>query len=391
MVGTPIYPMESFMKITQAVLRTDFGNPINYNASAIHRPNLVFVFGSTNALREGADAISRAYPDAVRLGCSTAGEISTHGVDDDTLVVTALLLEKTKVIQSSTVLSDMADSHAAGQRLAKGLPLDGLRAVMVFGQGVKINGSGLLLGMIEVLGTSIPVTGGLAGDGGAFAETWVLDNCGISSDRLTCIGLYGDSLMFSHGSFGGWVPFGPARKVTRCETNVLFELDGEPALQVYKRYLGDHAKDLPASGLLFPFAMLGSDHSELGLTRTILGVDEATGSLTLAGDIDPDGYLKLMHSSTDSLVDGAETAAQIAHEMQIHQAPGLALLVSCVGRKLVMGGRVDEEVEAVGDVFGQYATLAGFYSYGEISPVSHEVACKLHNQTMTITYIAEAL
>lgn len=171
---------------------------------------------------------------------------------------------------------------------------------------------------------------------------------------------------------------------------MLYELDGESALAVYKRYLGEHAQGLPASGLLFPFSMLGNDHTEVGLIRTILGVDEAHGSLTLAGDIDPDGYLRLMHSSTDALVEGAEAAAEAAKAMQTHGGDGLALLVSCVGRKLVMGGRVDEEVEAVGEVFGQGATLAGFYAYGEISPFSPAVACKLHNQTMTITYMSEA-
>ena len=220
-------------------------------------------------------------------------------------------------------------------------------------------------------------------------RTWVLDEKGLSNARISCIGLYGSALQFVHGSFGGWSPFGPARKVTRCDNNVLLELDGEPALAVYKRYLGDHAQGLPASGLLFPFAMLGNDHHEIGLIRTILGVDEAAGSLTLAGNIDPDGYLRLMHASTDALVDGAEAAAQAARAMLGRSGDGLALLVSCVGRKLVMGGRVEEEVEAVAHVFGQGATLAGFYAYGEISPFSPAVACRLHNQTMTVTYISE--
>jgi hypothetical protein len=300
-----------------------------------------------------------------------------------------LKFDKTTVKQVSTELGGMDDSRAAGVRLAKGLALEGLRAILIFGQGVQINGSAVLAGLTEVVGDQVPITGGLAGDGGAFTQTWVLDSLGVSSSRLTCIGLYGEGLIFSHGSFGGWSPFGPARKVTRCHNNVLLELDGEPALEVYKRYLGEHAKGLPASGLLFPFAMLGKDHNEIGLIRTILGVDEAAGSLTLAGDIDPDGSLKLMHASTDALVDGAEAAAQAARDMQGDPGAGLALLVSCVGRKLVMGGRVDEEVEAVADVFGTGATLAGFYSYGEISPFSRSVACKLHNQTMTITYLSE--
>ena len=184
-------------------------------------------------------------------------------------------------------------------------------------------------------------------------------------------------------------PFGPARKVTRSAGNLLHELDGEPALDVYKRYLGVHASGLPASGLLFPFAMLGSDHRETGLIRSILGVDEREGSLTLAGEIDPHGYLKLMHASTDALVGGAEAAAEAVQASIPAQAQGLALLVSCVGRKLVMGGRVEEEVEAVGSVLGPQALLAGFYSYGEIGPLAASGACRLHNQTMTVTWIGE--
>jgi hypothetical protein len=377
------------MKVSQVVIRNLAPAAADFAALTAINPGLVLAFGSVDAIKGGAAALAQAFPDAHRVGCSTAGEISQDGVNDGTLVVTALQFDATQVEQFSTVLAGMEDSFAAGQRLALGLHHEGLRAILIFGQGVAINGSAVLSGMTEILGKDVPITGGLAGDGGAFQQTWILDDAGASSDRLVCIGLYGDKLEFSHGSFGGWSPFGPARKVTRCENNVLYELDGESALAVYKKYLGEHAKGLPGSGLLFPFAMLGSDHNEVGLIRTILAVDEATGSLTLAGEIDPDGYLKLMHANTDALVDGAEAAAQAALKMQSNPGKGLALLVSCVGRKLVMGGRVDEEVEAVGEVFGSGATLAGFYSYGEISPFTRAVECKLHNQTMTITYLSE--
>ena len=377
------------MKVSQVVIRSTTPVASDFAALSALKPALVLAFGAVDVLQGASSALAQAFAGAHRLGCSTAGEISQQGVDDGTLVVTALQFDSIEIQQVSTVLANMEDSFEAGKRLVSALPKDGLRAILIFGQGVAINGSAVLSGMTEVIGVDVPITGGLAGDGGAFAKTWVLDDGGVSSDRLACVGLYGDKLEFSHGSFGGWSPFGPARKVTRCENNVLLELDGESALQVYKKYLGEHAKGLPASGLLFPFAMLGSDHNEVGLIRTILAVDEAAGSLTLAGEIDPNGYLRLMHASTDALVDGAEAAAQAALKMQANPGQGLALLVSCVGRKLVMGGRVDEEVEAVGDVFGSGATLTGFYSYGEISPFTRAVECKLHNQTMTITYLSE--
>jgi hypothetical protein len=381
---------ESPMRISQVVLNTLATRKTDFDALSALKPDWVIAFGSVDMLQASSAVLAEAFPHATRSGCSTAGEISDAGVSDHSLVVTAVSFNNASTQQVSTPLESMDDSYAAGCRLGHSLKAEGLRAVVLFGQGVQINGSALIAGVTSVVGMQIPVTGGLAGDGGAFVKTCVLDQDGVSSNRLACIGLYGESLVLSHGSLGGWSPFGPARRVTRCENNILYELDGQPALEVYKKYLGEHAKDLPASGLLFPFAMLGEDHSELGLTRTILGVDEASGSLTLAGDIVQDGYLKLMHSNTDALVDAAETAAHASLEGQNKSAVGLALLVSCVGRKLVMGGRVDEEVEVVGDAFGEKTTIAGFYSYGEISPYSRETACKLLNQTMTISYVSEA-
>jgi hypothetical protein len=379
------------MRISQLTLSKIGPITADFSELMALKPQWVIALGSAEALQAGAGALATAFPEASRMGCSTAGEISGAGVTDGTLVVTAMAFDKVHIKQASTVLSGMDDSFDAGRRLALELPLEGLRAIVILGQGVKINGSAVLSGLVDVVGPQIPITGGLAGDGGAFVETWVLDNQGVSNDRIVCMGLYGQDLVFSHGSFGGWSPFGPARQVTRCDNNVLYELDGEPALDVYKRYLGEHAKDLPVSGLLFPFAMLGKDHNELGIIRTILGIDEENGSLTLAGDIVPDGYLKLMHASTDALVSGAETAAHASRGNTYPDQAGLALLVSCVGRKLVMGGRVDEEVEVVADLYGSNTTFAGFYSYGEISPHAGLMSCKLHNQTMTISYISETL
>ncbi len=379
------------MEVRQVVLEKGVPATGDLDELVAMAPQWVLVFASVPCLENGAlvPALEAAFPRAHRVGCSTAGEISCDGVGDGSAVVTAIRFDNPAFRVAEAELEGMEDSATAGQRLAAQLAGAGLNHVLVFGQGVNINGSALIAGMRQALGPEVTVSGGLAGDDGAFRRTLTLSNSGVSDRRIVAVGFYGATLRLSHGSFGGWQPFGPARQVTRSAGNILFELDGEPALEVYKRYLGAYAKDLPASGLLFPFAMLGADHNATGLIRTILGVDEAAGSLVLAGDIEQGGYLRLMHASTDALVDGAQAAAEAARQVQASASDSLSLLVSCVGRKLVMGARVDEEVEAVGDVLGTRSTLCGFYSYGEISPFVDSTDCRLHNQTMTITSLVE--
>ncbi len=362
-------------------------------------PHLLFVFGSVNHMTDAAlpSLLREHFPRAQHVGCTTAGEIAGSSVFDDSVVITAVRFRQPDFHVASVDINGMEDSAGAGQRLGEKLAKaqsgahasKGLHSILVLGQGVNINGSALIEGITQSVGTGVTLTGGLAGDGGKFAHTWTLSNGVVSDLHVVGVGFYGPAITLSHGSFGGWQPFGATRLVTRAKANILYELDGVPALGIYKRYLGEYARDLPASGLLFPFAMLGKDHSETGLIRTILGVDEKTGSMTLAGDILEGGYLRLMSASTDALIDGAEAAAKAAHKMQQSKTQGLALLVSCVGRKLVMGGRVDEEIEAVAQVFGEYTVLTGFYSNGEISPYVSSLECKLHNQTMTITCIGD--
>nr|WP_315485724.1 FIST N-terminal domain-containing protein [uncultured Undibacterium sp.] len=380
------------MEIVQLVLK-DLNADIDKLADlASFNPQLVLVFGYTEHFANPilAASLEKYFPDAQRVGCSTAGEIVGSGVLSHTTVVSAIRFNSTTFKVATAAIEGMENSFNAGKLLAEQLQNGDPQAVIVFGQGVDINGSAMIEGMVDRLGKTLPITGGLAGDDGAFNKTYTLSNAGVSTSSIVGISFSGEKLVFSHGSFGGWKPFGPTRKVTRCVDNILYELDGEPALAVYKRYLGEYAKDLPGSGLLFPFEMLSDARESLGQIRTILGINEDDGSLILAGVINPEGYLRLMHAHTNDLVDGAEIAANATVD-SVTQTDGqaLGLLVSCVGRKLVMGGRVDEEVEAVQDILGEHTVVCGFYSNGEICPGYQLKACSLHNQTMTITYLAE--
>lgn len=354
---------------------------------------LVLFFGSTDILAESDpyEKLKEKYPNATLVGCTTAGEIIGDEVYDDSIVATAIEFEKTQFQAVSLLMEENMESYSAGKKLSKQLEKEGLKFVFIISDGQKVNGTDLVNGMRSVLGDEVILTGGLAGDGGRFEKTLVSCNTAPEEDRVAIIGFYGDAIQVGHGSMGGWDPFGPSRKITKSSSNVLYELDGKPALQLYKEYLGEKAEELPGSALLFPLMIKPEDQNESGLVRTILSVDEETQSMTFAGDV-PEAYeAQLMMANFDHLVDGASQAAEYARfeSFQDTDDPSLAILISCVGRKMVLGQRIGDEVESVKDIMGENTRQIGFYSYGEISPHVEVGHCQLHNQTMTITLIKE--
>jgi hypothetical protein len=319
---------------------------------------------------------------------STSGEILEDLVYDDSLAVTAVDFEKTEIKVTSMNINDAKDSFDAGVQLADKLSGEGLGHVFLLSDGLHVNGSEIVKGINSALAQDVPCTGGLAGDAANFEKTLVGLNGVPSENQIVAVGFYGDSLEVGYGSVGGWDNFGAERLVTRSEGNVLYELDGQSALDLYKMYLGDKAAELPGSALLFPLGLKFDEDSDT-IVRTVLAVDEEKNSMTFAGDIPEGCYVRLMKANFDKLIEGANLAAEHTTQKGGQSSDKLALLISCVGRKLILGQRIDEEVEAVMEVLGEGSTITGFYSYGEISPVVESARCELHNQTMTITTFAE--
>ncbi len=351
---------------------------------------LLLAFGARELMADPSFStkLRKLFPDTIICGCSSAGEILGECVSDGTVAITVVAFEKTRIRSAEQRISHPSDSNQAGVALAQNLIAPNLVHVFVLSEGLSIDGSALLNGISSVLPKGVAITGGLAADGNAFKETFVLSDKESGSRLITAIGFYSDSLAVGYGSLGGWDSFGPERVVTRAEKNVLYELDGQSALTLYKRYLGAYADQLPASGLLFPLALRVPDQRE-PLVRTILAVDEANQSITFAGDIPTNSMVRLMKANVERLVDGATDAAGIARVSLGDMQPELAILISCVGRKLVLKQRVEDEVESAARVLGREAVLTGFYSYGEIAPFVRDAKCQLHNQTMTITAFRE--
>jgi len=378
------------MKIEQRVWNEQQGWSLQDGSDIKNKVQLVIVFAAAQILKEKVflKELKDMYPQAHLFGCSTAGEISGTSVFDDSLVATAIRFEKTRVMGAQIALGDPPDSFEAGKRLAQTLDREDLRHVFVLSDGLSVNGSDLVTGLVGHLPAGVTITGGLAGNGDRFEETYVFWDDLPSRNTLAIAGLYGKHLKVGYGSMGGWDPFGPERLITKSTGNLLYELDGKSALDIYKKYLGEHAGGLPAAGLLFPLS-IRTRTDETGIVRTILGVNEKDKSMTFAGDIPEGSYARFMKANFERLIDGASEAALRSRDGLAGRAPDLAILISCVGRKLVLKQRTEEEVEAVSEALGASPVFTGFYSYGEISPFVTGAPCALHNQTMTITTFAE--
>jgi hypothetical protein len=361
--------------------------------SPLPTASLVLVFGSVKRFGESKlqATLKARYPAAQIIGCSTSGEITAAGVFDDSLQITAILWEKTVQRVTHTKMTGMQNSYETAVGLARQLKADSLKAVLVYSDGLNVNGSELLEGFKSVLG-EIPVMGGMAGDGFNFSKTVQLFNETVSDGLVIAVGLYGNNLIAATGVGRGWKPYGPPRKVTKSEKNVVLELDDKPALPLYKMYIGEHAsKSLPGSGLNFPFAIIEEGRRDIEKIRTVLSIDNANNSLTFAGNVEEGGTVRFCQATHDRLVDGAGDAAHLVADHTSTGQTGLAVCVSCVGRKGVMAAQVADEIKLVHQILGAQTALTGFYSYGEFAPRPDTSDSVLHNQTMTIGYLSENL
>jgi len=351
---------------------------------------LVLVFSAPSLVCNADiyDFVRAKYPQAHIITVSTSGEIYKEFVRDESVCVNALYFEKTQIVVHETEIDAMSESYSKWQELAQSLLGDKLRHVIVFSDGLQVNGSSLIQGMKEILWTSIGLTGWLAGDSADFKETFVAHNRVPNSKKMIIvIGFYGEYFQVGKWSVGGWDSFGQKRLVTKSQDNIVYELDEKPVLDLYKTYLWDQAKDLPSSGLLFPLNIY-EPWSDTSVVRTLLSINEDDKSITFAWNV-PQGYTaQLMKGNFNRIIGWAAQAADTGITWMKHSS--FALLVSCVGRKLVLWQRSEEEIEVIRNIIGNSVAIGWFYSYWEVWPSEHDILdCQLHNQTMTLTLFWE--
>jgi len=354
--------------------------------------DLVLYFGIRDALEDGHlfKALQQRYPAAAIVGCSTGGQILGDDVTDEIATAVALDFDTTSVKLSVQKITDDNTSNDYGRTIGRELAGPDLAGVFLLSDGISVNGSELTAGLVAELGPDVSLSGGMAGDGAAFKRTLVGGNASPAENVIVAVGFYGPKINIQTGSSGGWDVFGPHRSITRSIGNVLYELDGRPALDLYERYLGDEAAGLPGTALLFPLKISDPKRPEHDIVRTILSVDRIAKTMTFAGNVPQGWTAQLMRGRFSELAAGSADAARQACG-GTKKENALALLVSCIGRRLLMGQMVADEIEAATAEIGPDNAILGFYSYGEIAPHKISHIAELHNQTMTITMISESI
>lgn len=350
---------------------------------------LVFAFGEREIL-ERVDYYSilrLQYPRADIVICSSSGQICNDTIDDTHLVATAIEFEKTAFkIATYNLLHEQSLAQLSSQ-LKRDIIRNDLNSLMVLSEGTYVNGTELIDELTKAIGLQVPIFGGIAGDALNFRKTILGLNESPKEGEIILVAFYGQHIKFGFGCEGGWTDFGPEREVTLSHKNVLYKIGDEYALDLYKEYLGKYADDLPGSALYFPLSMKENENAS-PVVRTILSIDEKDKSMTFAGNIPQGATVKLMKGNFDKLIDASYKASK-ASICDGYSNPELVMAVSCVGRKVVLKDRTEEEIEIAKEIFGKDTVLFGFYSYGEISPVVKHKACELHNQTISLTTIHE--
>jgi hypothetical protein len=350
---------------------------------------IVLVFGNRYLLEEETviKEIKKEFSYENLVFASTSGEILDGSMHDNSISVTAIELENsTYVIERENSSNFNGQINLLGEALLEKFPKEKLKHLFVLADGM-LDGSKLIEGLERNLSKTISITGGMCGDDARFEKTLSSYNDNPKTGEVVLIGLYGDTLEVTFASAGGWFPFGPERKITKSKDNIVFEIDNKPALEVYKNHLAHRAIGLPSASLSFPLNVTYEGKKQ-AVVRTILAVDESQHALILAGDAPENSKVQLLMASVDALIDGAQNATELAVQNREKKAE-IALLVSCIGRKLVMNKRVGEETEYVKESLDECTLITGFYSYGQIAPFNGNDYTNLHNQTMTVTLISE--
>lgn len=359
--------------------------------------SFVLAFGSARfdqaALLHGIRSITHEAP---LIGCSTAGEITAEGPAKRSAVVVTVQSDRMTATTGLGERLDTAPRQAgedAARPAARAKPPDP-HLFLMFPDGVSGNVAEAIRGVQSVLGLSFPIVGAAAGDDLSFRRT-VQYHHGTAHTDSAVGALLSGPIAVGFGARHGWRPLGKPRLVTRAMANVVHELDGQSAVNLYEEYFGQGAEALRRESLarmtiIYPLGMPIPDEEEYML-RNVLRITPQ-GNLVYAGEVPEGSAVRLMMGSKDHALAAARVAAERAMMGLGAKRPRLALVFSSASRARLFGRAAGAEIRCIQEVVGLKVPVAGFYGYGELAPLSSDRYLGhtyYHNETLVVVTVAE--
>lgn len=377
------------MKVDQFTIN---GPHLDYSVKRIDKAasaQLILLYTSRKQLENPVwlGLLRSVYPNANIMSCTTSGEIYESELLDDSISAVAISLEHSSIKVASINLKEVENSYEAGKKLVTQFSSSNLQHVLVSCDGWLVDGSELIEGMYKDLSSNVTISGGMAGDGANFSHTLVGLNHKIEQGNIVAAAFYGNKLKVGYGNHGGWDVYGPRMLVTKCNGRIIEEINHKAALPLYKTYIGSDSEGLPGTALKYPLGLIKKGKTT-PLVRTIFNVDEINQTIITGSKIAVGSEICFIRAEFDNIIKGVEQAAESA--VSLTDGPvELALIVSCIGRKLLFGQDIQEEIEICKKKLGRQTPVIGYYSNGEISTTDRKYA-ELHHQMVTITTFSES-
>lgn len=323
---------KSFANLEELTLNLDLTNLSIENT-------LIQVFSSLNQesqIKQIQKTFKEKNPKISFIGTTTAGEIDATNVNENTILVSIVKFENTEVKYSS--FKNDKDEYQLGKNIANTLIQTNTKALLMFVDGLSTNGSDVMDG-ISSINDIVPISGGLAGDNGAFVKTYVFTQNDIYSKGCVAVSLNSEVLDVFTDYQLNWQSIGQLMTITKAHKNRLYEIDGIPASEIYRKYLGDKIGDnLPFSATEFPLLKIEDDGLEV--CRTFVDKFD-DGSLLTIGNFKVGDKVRLAFGNVDLIINNTQKKVM---QYQEHQ-PEAIFTYNCTARKAFLQSQISTELE----------------------------------------------
>lgn len=323
--------------------------------------------------------INQAFPGLELIGGTTDGEISSVlEFQEDSLTFMVFGSDEMDIyagIGRHVSQDAIAATQQAVQQATSQTP-HFPKFCLSIPESLTTSGVSILEGLKQALGLEVPIFGGLAADQLRFQQTYQFFKTEVLSDAVPIL-VFSGSVLFSHGVANGWHPVGKRSRVTKVDKNVVYEIDGQPALEFYHYYLGA----LPPS-IEYPLAVFNGDNDQdqSFYMRAPSSYDPASGSITFFADIPDQALVQITEANREAILEASQTSMRTAMQNYPGVAPEAALFFSCTARRQILGTRAYEEYALAKGTLAQVIPGCGFYTNGEIAPLQQHGQTQFHNE-----------